>query len=100
MALMMGCPRISKGRPNGRPRISSLKPVSPDGDLCPVALLVLLARAAGAGIVAADLGILARRGLRPLRSLDLGRSGELDPGRHPLLAEPLLEHLLLGHGLV
>src|SRR5262249_26027851 len=60
-----------------------------------VALLVLLARAARAGVVASHLGLAADRGLRSL-PLDLGRRGELDLGRRPLLAGALLEHLLLG----
>src|SRR3954465_3230133 len=64
-----------------------------------VALLVLLPRAAGAGVVASHLGLAADRGLRAL-TLDLGRRGELDPGRRPLLAGALLEHLLLGDRLV
>src|SRR6185369_7878105 len=64
-----------------------------------VALLVLLARAAGAGVVASHLGLAADRGLRSL-TLDLGRRGELDLGRRPLLAGALLEHLLLGDRLV
>src|SRR5262249_54211656 len=50
-----------------------------------VALLVFLARAAGAGVVAPHLGLAADRGLRAL-PFDLGRRGELDLGRRPLLA--------------
>src|SRR5436305_10584376 len=64
-----------------------------------VALLVLLPRAAGAGVVASHLGLAVDRRLRAL-TLDLGRRGELDPGRRPLLAGALLEHSLLGDRLV
>src|SRR4051794_7523034 len=74
--------------------------ISPHRHLRAVALLVLLARAAGARIVAPHLGLAVDRRLRAL-PLDLGRSGELDPGRRPLLlAGALLEHLILGHRLI
>src|SRR5689334_15435032 len=74
---------------------------SADGDGRAVALLVLLARAAGAGVVASDLQLLllGSRDLRP-GTLHLGRRRERDPGRRLLLPPPLLEELLLGHRLV
>src|SRR4051794_15128630 len=84
----------------GRPRRFLLRRrSSPDRHRRAVALLVLLARAAGAGVVASHFGLAADRGLWAL-PLDLGRRGELDPGRRPLLAGALLEHLLLGDRLV
>src|SRR6185312_2965148 len=63
-----------------------------------MALLVLLARTARAGIVAPHLGVTVDARLRAL-PLDLGRSRKLDLRRRPLLADSLLEHLLLGHRL-
>src|SRR5919106_221294 len=65
-----------------------------------MALLVLLPRAARAGIVAPDLGVLADRRLRTPAALDLGRRRQLDLGHRDLPAAALLGGLLLGHRLV
>src|SRR6185295_4802025 len=96
---MRGLVPLRKRRPKGRPDSIPRRRASSHRHRRAVTLLVLLARAARAGIVAAHFGLPVNRRLGPL-SLDLGRRGELDLGRRPLLADSLLDHLLLGHRLV
>src|SRR5882724_1110710 len=86
-----------------RPCPSVLKPYPtlPHRHRRPVALLVLLAGAAGAGVIAPHL-VLGDRLRRLAGALRLGGgAGELDlRRRHPFPAAALLGHLLLGHRLV
>src|ERR1700674_1093898 len=87
------------------PVISAAQPSAKRGRGA-MALLVLLPRAAGAGGVAPDLALAVDHLLRPARSAahaaiaGLRRGRKLDARRRPLLAPALLEQLLLRHRLV
>src|SRR5215211_4254222 len=96
-------PHVQNGRPvrAARNAASNVSRSSAHGHCRTVALLVLLARAAGTGIVASDLDVLVGARLRAHGSLHLGWGRELDPRcLDGFAAAALLGELLLGDRLV